>query len=283
MGCVALGTALLAAGLSVEGRSIPSSPAVQKSAAAQSSAERVSSITIASLNLARKHRLDQVRDEIQTLIERRRIDILLLQEVEKPSGDPQVIAAELGRALQLHWLFAPAVIWKGGGVHGLATLSRYPLENAEIIPLRQFDLRFRNRNRIGLGATALTPLGPVRTFNVHFDSRINTSERLEQLSDVLDATANFTAFCVIGGDFNTADFRWFRRWLPIPYAARQKDAVRGTLAAWGFETPFRSTGATFKHFGLKLDWIFLRDLRPMEWGIETITFSDHRAIWIRMS
>jgi hypothetical protein len=51
----------------------------------------------------------------------------------------------------------------------------------------------------------------------------------------------------------------------------------------GFSTPFAETGATFKYLALKLDWIFSRGLHPVDWGIEKIDFSDHRAIWTRMS
>jgi endonuclease/exonuclease/phosphatase (EEP) superfamily protein YafD len=87
----------------------------------------------------------------------------------------------------------------------------------------------------------------------------------------------------MGGDFNTADFRWFRRWLPLPYCARQGKAVRRELAQRGFHTPLESTGATFKYLGLKLDWIFQRGPSPMACGVERIGFSDHRAVWARIA
>jgi endonuclease/exonuclease/phosphatase family metal-dependent hydrolase len=153
----------------------------------------------------------------------------------------------------------------------------------ETIPLKRFDLHGHQRTRIGLGATVATPLGSVHVIDVHLDSRINPGERLEQLAPVLESAARSAERCVIAGDFNTTDFRFLGRWLPIPAASRQRQAVTQTMAAVGFETPFLSTGATFKHLGLKLDWIFARRLRPEAWGIVPIRFSDHHAIWTRMS
>jgi endonuclease/exonuclease/phosphatase family metal-dependent hydrolase len=276
--CVAFRTASLAAGLWL---AIPSSPvAFQESTPPASANAR--SLTVASLNMARKSNLEEVLRDVQGLFDRQKVDILFLQEVEQDVGDPEVIAEELARTFDFRWYFAPTDYWEDGGMQGLATLSRFPIADSEVIPLKRFDLHFRVRNRIGLALTAMTPLGPIRAINVHFDSRINPDERVDQLSPILASASAFDGICIVGGDFNTSPFRWYGRWFPMP-SGGQKEAVLNGFSLSGFNTPFVETGATFKYLGLKLDWIFSRGLRSVDWGIEKIDFSDHRAIWARMS
>lgn len=271
--------AWLATGVTLgAGLTSPLPRAARKSVAAASP-----SLTVASLNMAKKTSMQEVSAEIQALLERSGAEVLFLQEVDRTIGDQREgIAAELGRALGLQWEFAAADVW-GNREEGLAILSRYPLGPIEVIPLKRFDLFGHQRRRIALAVTAMTPLGAVRAVNVHLDSRINPEERLEQLGPVLESAGRDEGPCVIGGDFNTTDFRWVGRWLPIPSGPHQQRTVTATMAASGFETPFVSTGATFKPLSQKLDWIFARRLRSEAWGIQRIRFSDHDAIWTRMS
>jgi endonuclease/exonuclease/phosphatase family metal-dependent hydrolase len=233
--------------------------------------------------MAKETRLMEVADEIGQLVKQRGADVLFLQEVDRAAGDREEgIVAALGRTFGLHGQFARADIW-GAREEGLAILSRYPLENVDVIPLKRFDLNGHQRTRIALAATMTTPVGTVRAINVHLDSRINPDERLEQLGPVIASGVGFPGPCVIGGDFNTTDFRFVGRWLPIPSGTSQQRVVTHTMAAWGFETPFVGSGPTFKHLGLKLDWIFVRRLRADAWGIDRIGFSDHNAVWTRMA
>jgi endonuclease/exonuclease/phosphatase family metal-dependent hydrolase len=252
-------------------------------AARSSAASDDASLTIASLNMAKETRLMEVSDEIGRLFKQRSADVLFLQEVDRSVNDGDSgIAAELGRTLGLHWQFARADIW-GDREEGLAILSRYPLDNVDVIRLKRFDLNGHQRKRIALATSMTTRVGTVRAINVHLDSRINPDERLEQLGPVVESAARFPGPCVVGGDFNTTDFRFVGRWLPIPSGASQQRVVMTTMAASGFETPFVGSGPTFKLLGLKLDWIFARRLRADAWGIDRIEFSDHNAIWTRMS
>ena len=238
---------------------------------------------MASLNLARENNGAKVIQELQRLQRRLEVDVLLLQEVEQRPGNTGLVVAQVAEALGCYYLFAPADVWKNGRLHGLAILSRWPLLETEVIPLKRFDLRFRKRCRIGLAARIRTPYGPARLVNLHLDTRINTRERLQQLAPVLQSAERFAEDCVIGGDFNTVDIRWFRRWAPLPFCARQSRAVKSELSKHGFQTPLESTGSTFKYLGLKLDWIFLRGLSPGACGVEKIGFSDHNAVWARIA
>jgi endonuclease/exonuclease/phosphatase (EEP) superfamily protein YafD len=51
----------------------------------------------------------------------------------------------------------------------------------------------------------------------------------------------------------------------------------------GFETPFPDGLNTYPAFRRHLDWIFVRDLRPLATSMEPAAFSDHNAIWTRLS
>jgi endonuclease/exonuclease/phosphatase (EEP) superfamily protein YafD len=141
---------------------------------------------------------------------------------------------------------------------------------------------FRSRCRVALAATVATALGDVRVANVHLDNRLNSREKVDQLSPVVEALLKYNGPRILGGDFNTGDIFWVSHMMPIPYAQRQSSAVLQRMKQAGFSTPFEETGATFDHFGLRLDWIFLNDLRALAKGIVPIQFSDHHAIWVRL-
>ena len=212
----------------------------------------------------------------------RQADVLLLQEVvyshDIPEGMPVSLARRLG-----YWLaFAPADRMDQTTVRGLAILSRLPLRDGEIIPLDRQNLGFKQRCRIGLGVTAEGSCGPLRIFNVHFDSRINSEARLRQLRPILQSAAVFNGPRIIGGDFNTANFFWIGHLLPLPYLQFQGQAVREVLQAQGYATPFENTGRTFAYLPLKLDWIFFKDLQTLEAGVATVPFSDHQGLWARV-
>ena len=162
---------------------------------------------------------------------------------------------------------------------GLAVISRFPLNETAVIPLEHFNLVYRSRDRIALAQTVETPLGDVRLFNLHLDSRVNSDQRLDQLSSVLEAADKETRPVIVGGDFNTGDFYWVGHVLPLPGQRNQRRALLTRMAAGGYQTPFESTGPTHDRLGLKLDWIFLRKLRPLAAGTQEISFSDHHAIW----
>jgi endonuclease/exonuclease/phosphatase family metal-dependent hydrolase len=164
----------------------------------------------------------------------------------------------------------------------VAILSRFPLRDPELIPLKRYDLGFKSRCRVALAATVESPLGPVRVVNVHLDSRMNRSERLAQLRPVVERLASFSGPQLIGGDFNTADVFWLGRTIPLPFAQKQSFAVREFMASQGFASPFESTGRTFSYLPLRLDWIFVKGMEPVAVGVEAMPFSDHRGLWLRL-
>lgn len=235
-------------------------------------------VAIASLNTAGNPR---IADSLAAWTRDRMLDVLLLQEVGTGSHDGAVFAAALSARLGYHFAYAPAQRLGKTETQGLAILSRHPLTDVRTYPLTYHRLRFRSRCRIGLAATLNTSDGPVRVMNVHLDTRINSRNRLAQLEPLLAALAVGDGPKIIGGDFNTMNIKWFRTMWPLPYGERQTTAVRTRLEEHGFHTPSTSGRATIKFFGLpfRLDWLYLKEIHPLEWNVDDIRFTDHRGVW----
>jgi endonuclease/exonuclease/phosphatase family metal-dependent hydrolase len=238
--------------------------------------------TIASLNLAGQ---PQIAEPVATWTAKRAIDILLLQEVGHPSDDGETFVAALSERLGYHFVYAAANVVGKAHTQGLAIVSRYPLDDVRVLPLTYHHLRFKSRCRIALAVTVAMADGPVHLINVHLDTRINSDDRIAQLAPVLGALDGVNAPQLIGGDFNTMNIRWFRTMWPLVYLQQQTAAVAKKLAASGFHTPFKGTPATFKffHLPLRLDWLYLKDLKPLEWNVDTVQLTDHRGVWARVS
>jgi endonuclease/exonuclease/phosphatase family metal-dependent hydrolase len=239
-------------------------------------------LTIASLNVAGQAR---IAEALERWTLERRIDVLLLQEVGSTSNDGEVFVTSLGERLAAHFAYASSDSPTSSRRQGLAIVSRYMLADIAVNPLNFFDLRFRSRCRIALAVTLKTGAGDVRIVNVHLDTRINSKDRLTQMAPVLAAAQAFDGPRLIGGDFNTMNIRWFRSIWPLPFLQRQSKSVRVWLGDAGFRTPFTESPATFKVLGfpMRLDWLYLNDLQPLEWGVDRVQFTDHRAVWVRVA
>jgi endonuclease/exonuclease/phosphatase family metal-dependent hydrolase len=232
---------------------------------------------IASLNIAKKYG-PNVLAEIGRQSDLRKADVLLLQEVV--DGEPSHMAAEIGRALGLNAVFEPAFQLNAQFMEGLAILSRYPIGCATAVRLSHNKLHFHTRKRIVIAATVASPQGPVRIVNTHLDNRINRNAKRAQLREVLALSDGFEGPCVIGGDFNSANFLWISHLLPIPGVQSLRAVVEREMEPRGFTTPLGSGPGTLHFLGLKLDWIYLRGLTARESGVTPIAFSDHNSVWV---
>jgi endonuclease/exonuclease/phosphatase family metal-dependent hydrolase len=238
-------------------------------------------LTIASLNIAGESR---IADALAAWVQQRAIDVLLLQEVGPTVRDGEAFTKTMSARLGFHAVYAPAYSSETY-MQGLAIMSRYPLREVRADLLNYNRLRFRSRCRNALTATVVTTSGPMRVANVHLDTRINSKGRVAQLTPVVDAMNGVSGPQVVGGDFNSADIGWLNSMWPFPYAQRQPSAIRSMLTALGFETPFGKTRPTFKLLGLplKLDWLYMKHLKPMEWNVDDVEYSDHRGIWVNVT
>jgi endonuclease/exonuclease/phosphatase family metal-dependent hydrolase len=237
-------------------------------------------MSVVSLNMAKEKDPDNVVNAIRSVPRLRDADLFLFQEVANKKHHLSV-AEETARRLGYFALFEPAApdVYD----QGLALVSRYPFDEIDIKRLKACDLGYRCRNRFAVAARVRTPWGDLRVWNAHLDTRINAAERLEQLQPVIDAASRRTGPRLIGGDFNTNDCYWLRNIVPIPGGPSHGAAIRSAMNHHGFETPLPDSLNTFPALRRHLDWIFVRDLRPLAVSVEPAAFSDHNAIWVRVS
>ena len=237
-------------------------------------------LSVVTLNIARETDIDDILADFRKNAAVGDADVWLLQEVMHPDGGAKSVAHDLAARIGVYVTSSPA--YPGVSGDGLAVLSRYPLSDIHVRRLKTFDLRFRTRSRQALAATVASPFGAVRVYNAHLDTRINAQDRVEQLLPVIEDAAAWTGPRVIGGDFNTSNFRWIRNVMPLPLGHFQGRAVYDAMTQRGFSTPFRNTGATFDHFGFQLDWIYVRDLATRQPAVVKMDFSDHHALVVRV-
>ncbi len=233
-------------------------------------------LTVVSLNLHGNPSWAEIGPAIQAEPKFAQAEILLLQEFAQDGSD---FLGNASRALGFYYVFAANQECGPGCGQGLAILSRYPLETPQVLPLPQNDLGFNNRCRIALSASVETPVGKLKLFNLHLDTRINARKRVRQVGPVLEAARDTDGPVLVAGDFNTADFLWIGGVAPIPFLQWQKRAIRKVMKEHGFYTPFTNTGTTFKRFPLKLDWVFLKGLKASDHGLVNTDFTDHKALW----
>jgi endonuclease/exonuclease/phosphatase family metal-dependent hydrolase len=231
---------------------------------------------VASLNLEKKTGSELIR-QIGSEADLRMADILLLQEVmDSPHFH---VADEAAKALGLHVAFAKAFQWEGDTDEGIAVLSRYPISSRRVVPLARNALHFKNRIRIALVTEIAAPWGRTQVICTHLDNRINEDAKIEQLDGIWPAISR-SGPAILGGDFNTGNFYWVSHIAPIPGAQHQLQRVLDDAKAHGFVTDLGSGPATYHIPGQRLDWIFVRDLKPTDSGVTPIHFSDHNSVWM---
>ena len=234
-------------------------------------------VRVASLNLDKRYGPELI-SHMRDSPDLRKADILLLQEVV--DGPASHVPTDIAAALGLHVVFAPAFQLNEQFHEGLAILSRYPLIEQAVIPLSHNNLHFHTRIRIALVAMADIPGGKLRLIDLHLDNRINASEKREQLEQLWPGAGPETEPCVLGGDFNSANFRWVSHVFPIPGVQSLRALVDQEMKEHSFSTPLGSGPGTLHFMGLKLDWIYLRGLRADSSGVTPIAFSDHNSVWV---
>jgi endonuclease/exonuclease/phosphatase family metal-dependent hydrolase len=207
-------------------------------------------------------------------------DILGLQEVDRNRkrtlnvNTARLMAEELG----LHYAWAapppPADNKQHEEETGVAIMSPYPLTDVTRIVLPNPGPG--GRRRAAIGATVHVGATTLRVYSVHAETRTSKELRLEQLQSVLDDLQTHHAKierAVVLGDFNTL-------------TRKDVDATSSLFTRAGFTTPFPNNQTTWHwlFIELKNDWIWLRNLRSSQYGIDKkIGLSDHWPLWVKVS
>lgn len=283
-------------------------------------------------NMERGVHLAELGDFLETCPAARPFDVILANELDDGcvrSGGRDT-TRELAERLGMNYVFGLEFIELVNGedpkgFHGNAILSRWPIKQAKIVRLpEQYNWYFDRQRRIGGRLAILAELDVngrgVGVGTIHLENRTHGPGRKAQLEAILrEAEAMFPGMPVaLGGDLNTNTFD-----------GRDKDAIREIagspelqrrcledVAAWEGALP-AANAAGYRavpeapiltrrkplpgggHLDLRLDWLLLRDLTPMEsrtistrredcafarpgsaleaFGGEEL--SDHNAVW----
>jgi endonuclease/exonuclease/phosphatase family metal-dependent hydrolase len=213
-----------------------------------------------------------------------RMDLLLVQEIESYPAEGRSRAARLAARLDMDYVYAPARL-EQEGTHGLAILSRFPLERIEVMSLPHLDLSFRARDRIAVAADVVVGDRRLRIVNVHLDTRANITERIVQLHPAVD---DLEEQVVVAGDFNTNPYVWLASAVPLTSTEAisgfdQAVALDDYMAAMGFDTPTSESGPTqdASVVELRLDAVYSRGVATGALGVaREVTLSDHAPLWI---
>ncbi|MEW5975691.1 MAG: endonuclease/exonuclease/phosphatase family protein [Acidobacteriota bacterium] len=215
-------------------------------------------------------RIEALIEVLQTHPELRGASVLALQEVNRNHGESGDVAEVLARRLGMTYAFAVEMAYRrGGGVRGVAILSRFPMDAVERVLLPHAGPG--GRRRIALAATLTVGSERMRVYSLHLETRIPDSRYADQLAAVLRHAAFSRALpTLLMGDFNTT-------------TRSRRQRMSEMVSAEGFDLPQPQRGMTFRKlliYFAKLDWICARDLRIAAAGVETQAgISDHRPVW----
>jgi len=209
--------------------------------------------------------------------------VIAIQEIESYAAEGESRAHQLATRLGLGYVYIPAREVPGG-THGLALLSPFPLVDVARmdLPRAKHDLC----QRIAIRATIELPGGSVaHVVDVHLDTKLNTAQRIAQLSPAL---AEAEDDVIVAGDFNTTWVEFVGGTIPVLSAADATDqgpAVDDYMRGLGFATPTQNSGPTEHMLGfeMRLDAIYTRDLGDRYGGVEHVGPSDHWPLWIDAS
>lgn len=216
-------------------------------------------LRVVTFNVEWGKKVDRVIDLMRTTPSLRDADLMCLQEMD-PRG-----VERLAAALGYDYVYYPAVFHpRAHQDFGNALLTRWPiLEDRKIVlPERN---RFRDMQRIAVGATVAVAGLPVRAYCTHLEtaSGIEAPQRRHQVEALLADAAPFERV-ILAGDLNNRDQvgRLFTR---AGYQWLTKD-VGHTILLWSWDHIF-ARGFTLR--------------APGSAGVvkDAKGASDHRPVW----
>ena len=169
-------------------------------------------------------------------------------------------AEQLGRRLGRGWLFAPAVGQWYREDFGNGLLSGVGVTSWQRIPLPSDGSNPRN----AILATVEHGRGPIHVLVTHLTSR-NAGRHDVQLRAVSALFLSLAEPAILLGDMN---------------ARADHPLIRQLAATAGVIEPFRALHQADD--GARIDWIFLRGLRPLRVGSVERGASDHPLVWVEV-
>ncbi len=194
------------------------------------------------------------------------LDVLLLQEMDSEG------TAAIAQALGMNFVYYPASVHpKHHRDFGEAILSPWPLEKDQKLLLPHYSPR-NGQVRIAVIAQVQAPT-PIWVYNTHLEtSLMDPNQRLDQLETILQDAQTRTGPILLGGDFNTLT--------PLEQKALVEHMSEAGFV-WATSEVTGTVSAAEGH--LTLDYIFVRELTPVDAGVVTHTrVGDHWPLWVTL-
>jgi endonuclease/exonuclease/phosphatase family metal-dependent hydrolase len=220
----------------------------------------------------------------------RNCDVIAIQEIEAYQNERTARIQVIANLCGFHCVYAPAraETRKGmRGTHGLAILSRYPLEDIDVMELPRFELGPKTRRRICVTCKVRVGNGFIRMYNAHLDTRISAANRIAQIEPIVRDALRFPDDkIIIAGDINTIpSFKWRRNAMPL-WRMGQRLVIDAYMREQGFAFHEPSKKDYTMRWGLKmmLDAVYVKNLGIQESAIEySVKNSDHFPLRTRLS
>jgi endonuclease/exonuclease/phosphatase family metal-dependent hydrolase len=210
--------------------------------------------------------------------------VYLIQEEEAYPKEGASRTRRLAAALGLGYVYVPGRT-KDEGTHGLAILSRFPIEDVQVMNLRLASQTPTSHQRIAI--SAMLAVGDVRLpiVDVHLETTLNIRDRILQLRP---AVIDLPPVALVAGDFNTNPYLWEDGTVPVLppstiAGADQAPILDDYMRSLGFATPAADIGPTESKYGIssRLDAIFTRGLPVTPARVERgVAGSDHWPVWV---
>jgi endonuclease/exonuclease/phosphatase family metal-dependent hydrolase len=207
-------------------------------------------------------------------------DVLLVQEIRAFPEEAGSRASRLASALGMTWVYAPARVL-GDGTHGVAILSRYPLEAPQVRDLPYFD-QIHDEQRIALRADLVLGGDRLRIVDVHLDTRLAPADRIAQLDPAVEGER-----LIVGGDFNTLPWEWVDSAVPLTSTEaitgqQQAAVVDDFMLGLDFARALTPDSPTFPVpvFSMRLDNVYARGPTIRAAAVAPVDGSDHRPVLV---
>lgn len=208
-------------------------------------------------------------------------DLFLLQEEESYPDESAARAVRLADALDLGCIYVPARE-VGDGTHGLAILSRVPVDNVEVMALPESSIA---NPRIALRADVHAAGSTLRIIDLHLGAMLNVTDRILQMRPAVLHAADTV---LVAGDFNSNPYVWDDGKVPVVPVSVVTNADQGPvlddyMRTLGYDTPTADVGPTEHMFGVssRLDAIYSRGLQVTSGQVErNMDVSDHWPLWV---
>ena len=240
------------------------------------------SFRVATWNVHFGEDVDDLAAQLAADAEITRADVLMIQEVEAYPNESGTRTARLAEKLGMTWAYAPARV-EGSGTHGIATLSRYPLEDVAVRRLPHYDQLVNPRDRNALATTVVLGSERLQIVNLHLDVRMGAVDRIRQLHPAVN---EIDERVVVGGDFNSNPWAWSNGIVPL----MQTEAIVGQdqatvlddyLVGKDFAGAIGPGVNTLRIplLPMRIDNLYARGLPIVGAGVAYVDGSDHWAVW----